>query len=159
SFDDQGALFDENGRLANWWTPEDLAHFQAAGEKLAAQYDAYQPFADAHVNGHLTLGENIADVAGVAAAFDAWQLARDKSPHPAQQGFTGEQVFFLSFAQTLARNKQREPALRESLLTNPHAPDPYRGDTVRNLDAWYGAFQVTPKNKLYLAPHDRVRVW
>src|SRR5689334_9017282 len=100
SFDDQGSQFDAQGRLANWWTPQDLQHFQAAGEKLAKQFDAYQPLPDLHVNGHQTLSENIADVAGLAAAFDAWRLMVGEKVPPSAQGFTGDQLFFLSFAQS-----------------------------------------------------------
>ncbi|MBV8783844.1 MAG: M13 family metallopeptidase [Gammaproteobacteria bacterium] len=158
SFDDQGALFDATGKLANWWTPEDLAHFKAAGERLAAQFDAYHPFPDVAVNGHQTLSENIADVAGLAVAYDAWHLTLK---HPATErvnGFTREQLFFLSYAQSW-RAKRREEALRRQLVTDGHAPEQYRGDTVRNLDPWYPAYDVLPGQKLYLAPADRVRVW
>jgi predicted metalloendopeptidase len=158
SFDDTGALFDATGKLANWWTPEDFAHFKAAATQLVKQYDAYRPFPDLAVNGTLTLGENIADVAGLAAAYDAYRLAFGGKPAPTVAGLTGDQQFFLSFAQSW-RRKAREPALRRQILTNGHAPSEYRGDTVRNLDAWYPAFGVKPGDALYLAPADRVRVW
>jgi putative endopeptidase len=157
SFDDQGALFDEQGRLANWWTSEDLAHFQAAGQKLVEQYDGYRPFPDAAVNGKLTLGENIADLAGLAAAYDGWRASLSGSA-PAADGFSGDQQFFLSFAQTW-QSKMREPALRRRILTDGHAPGQYRALTVRNLDPWYAAFDVKPGQALYLAPESRVRVW
>jgi putative endopeptidase len=158
SFDDQGALFDASGRLQNWWTAADFAHFQAAGKRLAEQFDAYRPFPDIHVNGEQTLSENIADVAGLSVAHDGWLLTlRGKSPAGADD-FSAEQLFFLSYAQSW-RQKEREPALRKQVVTDGHAPAQYRADTVRNLDAWYPAFNVQPDAKLYLAPADRVRVW
>jgi len=158
SFDNQGALFDATGRLANWWTPEDFAHFQAQAQALIQQYDAYRPFPDVAVNGKLTAAENIADVAGLAAAYDAYRLAYGGREAPAVQGLTGDQQFFLAFAQAW-RRKSREPALRRQILTNSHAPSEYRADTVRNLDPWYAAFQVQPGDALYLPPDRRVRIW
>jgi putative endopeptidase len=158
SFDDQGALFDATGRLANWWTPEDLAHFEAAGARLVAQYDAYRPFPDLAVNGKLTLSENIADLAGVAVAYDGWRASLEGRPAPVLDGLTGDQQFFLSFAQTW-RIKEREEALRQSVQTNGHAPEQFRALTVRNLDGWYEAFGARPGQALYLAPGERVRVW
>jgi putative endopeptidase len=157
SFDDMGSQFDARGRLANWWTAADLAHFKVVSERLAAQYDAYRPFPDLPVNGHQTLSENIADVAGLAAAYDAYRLSL-RGPAPARQGFTGEQQFFISFAQS-RREKRREAARRAQIVTDGHAPSEYRADTVRNLDAWYAAFQVKPGQKLYLATVDRVHIW
>jgi putative endopeptidase len=158
SFDDQGALFDATGRLRNWWTKADFAHFEAAGQKLAEEFDRYHPFPDVAVNGKQTLSENIADVAGLGVSYDAWRLTLQGKPAPGASGFTGEQLFFLSFAQSW-RDKVREPALRQRLVTDGHSPDEYRADTVRNLDAWYKAFNVQPGQKLYLAPAERVPVW
>jgi putative endopeptidase len=158
SFDDQGALFDASGKLQNWWTKEDFAHFEAAGKRLAEQFDGYHPFPDISVNGRQTLSENIADVAGLADSFDAWRLSLHGGSAPTVAGFSGEQLFFLSFGQTW-RRKTREPALRRQVVTDGHAPAEYRADTVRNLDAWYDAFKVVQGQKLYLAPADRVRVW
>ncbi len=158
SFDDQGSQFDAEGRLANWWTPQDLAHFQAASAKLAAQFDGYRPFPDLAINGKQTLSENIADVAGLSAAHDAYILSLHGKPDVVRQGLTGDQRFFLAYAQSW-REKQRDEALREEVQTDGHAPAMYRGDTVRNLDAWYPAFDVKPGQKLYLAPGDRVQVW
>jgi putative endopeptidase len=158
SFDDQGSQFDERGRLFNWWTPEDFAHFGSAAEKLAAQYDAYEPLPGLHVNGKLTLSENIADVAGVSAAFDGYRAANQGRPGPARDGFSGEQRFFIAFGQAW-RGKQRPEALRSSLMTDGHAPGEFRADTVRNVDAWYEAFKVQPGRRLYLPPDARVRVW
>jgi len=158
SFDNEGALFDANGRLQNWWTEQDYAHFRASAEKLAKQYDAYRPLPDIHVNGEQTLSENIADVAGIAAAYDAYHMSLGGNEAPPWQGFSGDQQFFLSFAQTW-RNKSREQALRQQVITDGHAPAEYRADTVRNVDAWYAAFQPKPGETLYLLPADRVRIW
>ncbi|MDQ3908757.1 MAG: M13 family metallopeptidase, partial [Acidobacteriota bacterium] len=156
SFDDQGSQFDAQGRLLNWWTPEDFAHFRAAADRLAAQYDAYEPLPGLHVNGKLTLSENIADVAGISASYDAYHAAYPKAG--LSQGFTPDQRFFLSFAQVW-RGKTRPEAMRVQLMTNGHSPEEFRADTVRNIDAWYAAFDVQPGQKLYLAPDARVRVW
>ncbi|HVV82703.1 MAG TPA: M13 family metallopeptidase [Kofleriaceae bacterium] len=158
SFDDQGALFDATGKLQNWWTPEDLAHFKASAKQLVAQYDAYRPFPDLAVNGTQTLSENIADVAGLQVAYDAYRLSLGGGQAPVVAGFTGDQQFFISFAQTW-RVAMREPALRRLILTNGHAPGQYRAATVRNLDAWYAAFDVKPGQKLYLPEAERVHMW
>jgi predicted metalloendopeptidase len=158
SFDDQGSQFDAQGRLANWWTKDDFAHFKAAGEALAAQFDAYHPFPDLAVNGHQTLSENIADVAGLLAAYDAYRLSLDGKPDAVKDGFNGDQRFFISFGQSW-RDKIREADLRRRIATDGHAPDQYRADTVRNLDPWYDAFGVHAPQKLYLAPANRVHVW
>jgi len=157
-FDNAGALFDETGRLHNWWTAEDLKQFNAAGDALAAQFSSYEPFPGVHVNGRLTLGENIADVAGLATAHDAYRMAQQGKPAQDLEGFTPDQRFFLGFAQAW-RSKMREQALRNSLLTNVHAPGQFRALTVRNLDAWYPAFEVKEGQALYLAPDKRVKVW
>jgi predicted metalloendopeptidase len=158
SFDDQGAKFDAQGRFANWWTPEDLAHFEGSGEALAVQFSSYQPFPDARIDGKLTLSENIADLAGLAAAQDAWRASLNGATAPIQDGLTGEQQFFLSFAQSW-QSKLRDEVLRETLATNGHAPAHYRVLTVRNMDDWYKAFDVDPRDALYLPPDRRVRVW
>jgi putative endopeptidase len=158
SFDDQGAMFDADGRLRDWWTPADFARFEQSGTRLAAQFDAYQPFPDLHVNGKLTLSENIADVAGIAAAHDAWLASLGGKEPPAVGGFSGEQQFFLAYAQNW-RSKIREPAARQLLVADGHAPAHYRAFSVRNSDSWYSAFAVKQGQALYLAPDDRVRVW
>ncbi len=158
SFDSSGALFDEQGRMVNWWTPEDLAKFDAAGAALAAQYDSYKPFPDLAVNGKLTLGENIADVAGLATAHDAYVLSQQGKPSVTLEGFTPEQRFFLGWAQAW-RSKAREPAARNAVLTDVHAPGQYRAETVRNQDAWYTAFDVKEGQQRYLPPDKRVKVW
>ena len=158
SFDDQGCQFDATGRLANWWTPEDHDHFKAASARLVEQYNLYRPFPDLAVNGQQTLSENIADVAGLAVSYDAYRLSLGGKPSALRQGLTGEQQFFISFAQSW-RTKFREPLLRQIIILDGHAPAEYRVDTVRNLDAWYDAFQVKPGDALYLAPKDRIRLW
>jgi predicted metalloendopeptidase len=158
SFDDQGALFDSTGKLHNWWTPEDFAHFKEASQNLAMQYDQYRPFPDLALKGQQVLSESIADLAGLAVAYDAWQLSLNGKAAPVVDDFTGDQQFFISFAQSW-RDKTREPALREQVITDGHAPSEYRADTVRNLDAWYQAFDVKAGEKLYLSPDARVRIW
>jgi putative endopeptidase len=158
SFDDQGAQFDDTGRLQNWWTPQDLEHFHAAAARLVKQYDGYKPFPDLAVNGTLTLSENIADVAGLAAAYDAYVASLGGKPAPVVAGLSGDQQFFVSFAQSW-RGKLRDPLLRQQILGDGHAPNEYRADTVRNLDAWYAAFGVKPGQGLYLEKKDRVQVW
>jgi putative endopeptidase len=151
SFDDTGSQFDSTGRFVNWWTPEDLAHFKEAASKLAAQYDAYMPFPDLHVNGKLTLSENIADVAGVSAAYDAYRAQGNPTAE-------SDRTFFISYAQAW-KAKRREAMARQLVVIDGHAPDEYRADTVRNLDAWYPAFDVKKGQRLHLDPSDRVRVW
>ena len=158
SFDDQGALFDATGKLQNWWTPADFAHFKESARRLARQYDQYRPFPDLALNGQQVLSENIADLAGLAASYDAWQLSLNGKPAAVVDGFSGDQQFFMSYAQSW-RDKTRESALRQQVITDGHAPAEYRADTVRNLDAWYRAFDVKPTEKLYLSPDARVRIW
>ena len=136
SFDNLGADFDAEGRLRNWWTPDDLAHFREAGQALVRQYNAYEPFPGLHLNGELTLGENIADLAGLAAAYDAYQRSLNGRQAPVIDGLTGDQRFFLGYAQS-RREHTREAALRNLIATDGHAPGRYRAETVRNLDAWY----------------------
>ncbi|HSY71714.1 MAG TPA: M13 family metallopeptidase [Alloacidobacterium sp.] len=158
TFDSEGAAFDSKGRVRNWWTPEDLAHFNAATAKLAAQYDTYMPFPDLHVNGRQTLGENIADLAGIAAAHDGYLASLNGKPAPKQDHFSGDQQFFIAFGQNW-RSKTRDAALRQQVIGDPHSPAQFRANTVRNIDAWYDAFDVKPGDKLYLAPENRVRIW
>lgn len=158
TFDSEGAAFDSKGRVRNWWTDVDLKHFEASTARLAAQYDTYKPFPDLAVNGKQTLGENIADVAGISAAYDGYHATLGGKTGPEQDGFSGDQQFFIAFGQNWA-GKTREAALRQQVLTDPHAPGPYRAATVRNIDAWYGAFSVKEGEKLYLAPGERVRIW
>jgi len=158
SFDDQGAMFDADGRLRNWWTPADLAHFQASGKALADQYSGYRPFPDIALNGELVLGENIADIAGLNAAYDAYRASNGGKEGPTQQGLTGDQQFFIAFAQSW-RTKTREALQRQRVVTDGHAPAEFRADTVRNMDAWYAAFGVKDGEKLALPPAQRVKIW
>jgi putative endopeptidase len=156
SFDDSGAEFDATGKLSNWWTPEDQKHFKAAGDALVKQVDGYEALPGVHLNGRQTLSENIADVAGLAAAFDAYlATASNKAPI---SGFTGEQRFFIAFAQTW-RVKMREPMLRKRIIGDGHSPGMFRPETVRNLDGWYTAFDVKPGQHLALPASERVRIW
>jgi putative endopeptidase len=157
-FDDNGALFDADGNLKNWWTQADMDHFRSEARKLADQYSAYEPLPGLHIDGQQTSTENIADVAGLATAWDAYQLTLQGKPAPVIDGFTPEQRFFLGFAQNY-RGKFREAALRRQIVTDILSPAPYRALTVRNLDAWYTTFDVKPGQKEYLAPAERVRIW
>ncbi len=158
TFDTEGSVFDSKGSVRNWWTPADLAHFEAAAAALAAQYDAYKPFPDLSLNGKQTLAENIADVAGIAASYDGYRASLAGKAAPVQDGFSGDQQFFIAFGQNYA-SKTREAALRQQVLTDSHSPAQYRADAVRNIDAWYPAFDVKPGQTLYLAPAERVRIW
>jgi predicted metalloendopeptidase len=158
SFDNLGAAFDSRGLMRNWWTPSDFAHFRASTQALARQYDAYHPLPGEAINGQQTLSENIADLAGLTAAYDGFHASLRGKPAREVGGLTGDQQLFISFAQ-IWRTKFREPALRRQLLTNAHSPGPWRALTVRNLDPWYAAFDVQPRDSLYLAPAARVRIW
>jgi len=158
TFDSEGSAFDSKGRVRNWWTASDLEHFNASTARLAAQYDSYKPFPDLSVNGKQTLAEDIADVAGLSAAYDGYHAALGGKPAPELEGFTGDQQFFIAFGQNWG-SKNREAALRRQVMTDSHAPGQYRAATVRNIDAWYPAFDVKPGQKLYLPPEERVRIW
>ncbi|MEG3145120.1 M13 family metallopeptidase [Sphingomonas sp. RT2P30] len=158
SFDNLGADFDSTGRLHNWWTKSDFKHFDDAGKALVAQYDAYEALPGLHLNGTQELGENIADVAGLTAAYEAYHASLGGRPAPVIDGLTGDQRFFLAFAQSW-RTKMRDKSLRGRIATDVHAPAMWRVQTVRNLDAWYQAFAVKPGQKLYLAPTARVHIW
>lgn len=158
TFDTEGATFDASGRLRNWWTPEDLKHFEQVTTALANQYDKYEPFPGVHVNGRQTLAEDIADVAGIAASFDGYHASLNGKAAPQQDGFTGDQQFFIAFGQNWAR-KTRPAALRQQVLTDEHAPGEYRAATVRNVDEWYKAFKVKQGEKLYLPESERVKIW
>ncbi|MEG3151100.1 M13 family metallopeptidase [Sphingomonas sp. ZT3P38] len=158
SFDNVGAEFDSTGKLRNWWTPADFAHFKEQSAALVAQYNAYEALPGLHLSGEQTLGENIADVAGLTAAYDAYHASLGGKAPPVIDGLTGDQRFFLAFAQSW-REKTREKAMRQQIATDGHSPGRFRAQTVRNIDAWYGAFAVQPNQKLYLAPEKRVKVW
>jgi putative endopeptidase len=158
SFDNLGSTFDASGKLRNWWTPADLTHFKQAGTALAKQYDSYEALPGLHLNGEQELGENIADLVGLAAAYDAWKTSLGGKPSPTIDGFTGDQRFFLAYAQA-HRGKLRDAALRARVATDVHAPGPWRVLTVRNVDGWYPAFNVQPGQKLFLTPQQRVKIW
>ena len=169
-FDDQGAKFDAVGALNNWWTDTDQAAFRMLTDALAAQYDGFCPLDDGKtcVNGRLGLGENIGDVGGLSMAYKAYQLSLDTNGDgavseaeqaPVIDGFSGDQRFFLGWAQ-IWRSKYREEALRQQLKTGPHSPPEYRiNGVVRNFDEWYDAFDVAPDDALYLPPEERIRIW
>jgi putative endopeptidase len=158
TFDAEGSAFDSKGRVRNWWTPEDHQHFEQQAERLEKQYDQYEPFPGVHVNGKQTIDEDIADLGGIAAAYDGYRASLNGKPAPTQNGFTGDQQFYIAFAQNW-KSKTREASMRRQVLTDSHAPGEYRADTVRNADAWYKAFDVQPGQKLYLPEDERVRIW
>jgi putative endopeptidase len=158
SFDNAGAEFNAQGKMENWWTADDAAHFKAATQQLVEQFNRYEPLPGLHVNGQQTLGENIADVAGLSVAYDAYRLSLYGKELPVVDGLTGDQRFFLAFAQVW-RQKIRDAALRSQVVTNEHAPARQRAQIVRNIDGWYEAYGVKPAEKLYLKPEERVRIW
>jgi putative endopeptidase len=157
-FDDQGRKYDSHGALTDWWTPQDVTRFTALTKKLVDQYNTYEPLPGVHVSGQLTLGENMADLAGLSLAHDAYELSLGGKAAPVLDGFTADQRFYLGYAQVW-RTKYRDPILRMQLLTNPHSPGEQRTDEVRNKDLWYKAFGVKFGDTLYLPPADRVQVW
>jgi predicted metalloendopeptidase len=156
--DPLGAEYEVDGRNRRWWTPEDFKQFQAASEPLVNQFAGYHPFPDLAINGKLTLSENIADLGGLAAAFDAYRLALGSRAADKDYVRQQDREFFIAFARSW-RSKSTESALRTQAATNDHAPETYRIATVRNLDAWYDAFDVRPGQRLYLEPKARVRIW
>jgi putative endopeptidase len=158
SFDELGNIYDDQGRLGNWWTADDLARYHATAAKMVTQFDGYCPLSDLCVNGKQVLSENIADLAGLRVAHDAYVLSLKGKTDVVINGLTGEQRFFVAFAQRW-RRLQSEASLRRQIKTDTHSPGEYRSDTVRNVDAWYKAFQVAPGDKLYLKPEDRVGIW
>ncbi|MEE9273410.1 MAG: M13 family metallopeptidase [Robiginitomaculum sp.] len=158
-FDDQGAKSDGDGVQRNWWTSEDEAIFKKRTQALIQQYDSYEPLPGLHVKGQLTLGENIGDLTGLTMAYKAYKKSLNGREAPIIDGLTGDQRFFLSFAQ-IWRNKSRDEALRNQVTTDPHSPGEYRANgPVRNFDAWYKAFNVQPGDALYLPPEKRVTIW
>ncbi|MBV8973357.1 MAG: M13 family metallopeptidase [Sphingomonadaceae bacterium] len=157
-FDDQGRQYDAKGALRDWWTPADGAAFKARADRLVKQYDAYEPLPGTHVQGALTLGENIADLSGLRIAYEAYHLSLHGKPDKVIDGLSGDQRFFLGWAQVW-RGKTRDAALLARLTSDPHSPERYRVWTFRNFDPWYAAFNVQPGDKMYLKPVDRVRIW
>ncbi len=158
-FDDQGRQFDGTGALADWWAPDDAAKYKVQTERLGGQYSAFEPLPGAHVNGGLTMGENIADLGGVLLALDAYHVSLKGAPAPVIDGLTGDQRLFLGFAQ-IWRAKAKDDSLRQQLVSNPHSPPHERVDgVVRNVDAWYAAYGIKPGDALYVPPDERVRIW
>jgi predicted metalloendopeptidase len=158
-FDDQGRLYDASGKLQDWWTKTDGDAFKARAAGLVAQYAAFEVLPGLKVNGELTLGENIGDLGGLGVAYQAYRRALNGKEPPTTEGLTGDQRFFLSWAQ-IWRGKDRDEALRALVLSDHHAPKMTRvNGSVRNVDAWYAAFNVQPGDKLYVAPADRVKIW
>jgi putative endopeptidase len=159
-FDDEGRQFDAKGRLRDWWSAASAAKYKVKADMLAKQFDQYEPLPGVHIKGKLTLGENLADLGGLEAAYDAYRryVSRHGEP-PVIDGYTGDQRFFIAYAQAW-QGKRREGALRQQLLSNPHSPEEYRvNGIVRNFDPWYKAFNVKPGDKLYLPPEQRVHIW
>jgi len=158
-FDDQGSKYDAEGVLRNWWTEADRRNFDERTDVLADQFSAYSPIPGLFVNGRLTLGENIADLAGLTVTHAAYHLSLNGAQAPVLDGFTGDQRLFLGYAQVW-RFKAREETLRQRVLSDPHSPPEFRiNGIVRNVDAWYDAMGIAPGQKLYLAPERRVRLW
>ena len=157
-FDDQGRKIDATGAVRDWWTAADAERFNAQAKKFGAQYETYFPVPGMHINGQLTMGENIADMAGVLVALDAYHASLKGKPAPVLDGLNGDQRFFLAFAQAW-RTKQRDDALRSQLASNPHSPAKFRViGPLRNVDAWYTSFDVST-GKYALKPEERVRIW
>ena len=158
-FDDQGRKYDTEGKLRDWWAPEDAKAFEARADRLGAQYSAFEPLPGVHVNGRLTMGENIADLGGLTLALEAYRTFLQGKPAPVRDGLTGEQRVFIGWAQVW-RGKAKDDFLRKQVVGDPHSPRMFRvNGVVRNIDAWYELFNVQPGNKLYVAPADRVRIW
>jgi putative endopeptidase len=158
-FDDQGSKYTGAGTLESWWTPDDRKAFDAKTERLGAQFDSYEGLPGLHVNGKLTMGENIGDLSGISIALKAYHASLGGKKPPVIDGLTGDQRFFLAFAQ-IWRAKYRDSQMRQLVLSNPHSPPHFRVDgSTRNVDAWYDAFDVKPGDKMYLPPDQRVRLW
>jgi len=158
-FDDQGRKSDGDGMLRDWWTNEDKENFQKLADALGAQYASYEPIEGFPIDPKLTMGENIGDIGGLAVAYHAYKFSLNGEEAPIIDGFTGDQRFFLSWAQVWKR-VQREEALKNQIASDPHSPAQFRvNGVVRNMDAWYDAFEVTEGDDLYLAPEDRVQIW
>ncbi len=158
-FDDSGSRYNGDGALENWWTEEDRAKFSELTDALVAQYDGYEPLEGVNVNGTFTLGENIGDLSGLSIAYKAYKISLDGRQAPVIDGLTGDQRFFIGWAQAF-RSKIRDEALENQIKTDPHSPDEYRvNGIVYNVDAFYDAFGVTKNNELYIVPENRVKIW
>jgi putative endopeptidase len=158
-FDDQGRQYDADGSLRDWWTKEDADKFKQRADKVVDQYNAYTVLDTLHINGRLTLGENLADMGGVSIAYEAFKKTKQGQSNTKIDGFTPDQRFFLSWAQVW-RSSIRPESLAQRILTDPHSPEQFRGNApLTNVDAWYSAFNVKPGDKLYKKPEDRIKVW
>jgi putative endopeptidase len=158
-FDDQGRKIDADGRLRDWWTKDDATKFEARAKILGAQYSAFQPLPGVHVNGDLTMGENIADLGGLTLALDAYHASLKNKRMRKIDGLTGDQRVFLGWAQAW-RGKVSDDYVKKQVVSDPHSPRQFRvNGPVRNIDAWYDAFDVKPDDKLYVAPASRVHIW
>jgi predicted metalloendopeptidase len=158
-FDDQGRRYDGHGNLHDWWAPADNEEFNRRADAFGAQYAASSPLPGTNISAKLTMGENIADLAGVAMAYRAYQLSLNGKEAPVIDGYTGDQRFFIGWAQGWAR-KYRDDDLRRRLTNDPHSPSEYRTNViVSNLPEFYRAFDVKPGDKMYRAPADRVKIW
>jgi putative endopeptidase len=158
-FDDQGSKSDARGVLRNWWNEKDVAAFKALGDRLAAQYSQFEPLPGLKLNGRVSLGENIGDNGGLQVAYDAYRMSLAGKEAPVLDGFSGDQRFFLGWAQVWWV-QMREQRLRNQVMVGPHSPGEFRAiGPVRNIDAWYAAFNVQPGDKMYLAKPDRVQIW
>ena len=158
-FDDQGSKFDENGAARDWWTKADAERFKALTAELGKQYSSYEAAPGVFINGDFTMGENIGDMSGLEVAYEAYKISLGSKPAPTIDGLTGDQRFFLAFAQAW-RGEQREDAIKTQVASDPHSPRRFRIiGPLRNLDAWYKAFSIGPESKFYIAPEKRVRIW
>ena len=158
-FDDQGRKFDGDGRLADWWTEADAQQYEARAAGLVRQFDAFAPLPDQSVNGELTLGENIADLAGTVMAYKAWRLSLDGEEPPVIDGYSGDERFFIGYGATW-RAKMRDEYLRKMLISDPHSPPMYRvNGIVQHMPEYYSTFGLTAGDGMYLAPDERVKIW
>jgi endothelin-converting enzyme/putative endopeptidase len=158
-FDDQGAKFDGEGNMRDWWTEADLKAFESKGNALIAQYNGYQVFDDLHVNGSLTLGENIGDLSGVTIAYKAYKMSLDGKEAPVIDGLTGDQRFFMGFTQ-IWRVKMKEEAMRNRVATDPHSPGHFRAlGALSNMPEFYSTYDVKEGDKMYIEPASRVKIW
>jgi len=158
-FDDQGAKADSKGVLRNWWQPQDESAFKKKVDGLVGQYNGFEALPGLKINGRLTAGENIGDLGGLTVSYQAYHMALKDQEPPTLDGFTGDQRFFLAWAQAW-RELTRDAALRNKVMSDPHSPALFRVQgVVRNMDEWYKAFDVKPEEKMFLAPEQRVHIW
>ncbi len=158
-FDDQGRQYDADGTLRDWWTKDDATKFKVRANQVVDQYNAFTVLDTIHVNGKLTLGENLADLGGINIAYEAFKKTKEGQSNKKIDGFTGDQRFFLSWAQ-VSRGLQRPESAAQRIMTDPHSPEQYRCNApISNMDAWYNAFNIQPGDKNYKKPEDRIKVW